>query len=200
MCVNMLGEGFDLPDLKIAALHDKHRSEAVTLQFIGRFTRARSDLGDATVIANVALGDINEPLKALYAEDADWNRLISNIGQSRTEREVRREAVFEGFAVPPERFPLETLSPRMSTVIYKTGGAVWRPELIEEVFPPTSIVEGPAYQSARKPSNPRQEGSGSAEMDDFEGRPKHRIQSLHDSLGRRAGPAVCSLFASQGHA
>ena len=143
LCVNMLGEGFDLPDLKIAALHDKHRSEAVTLQFIGRFTRARSDLGDATVIANVALGDINEPLKALYAEDADWNHLINNIGQSRTEREVRREAVFEGFTAAPERFPLETLSPRMSTVIYKTDGVVWQPELIEEVFPPTSIVEGP---------------------------------------------------------
>ena len=34
-----LGEGFDLPDLKVAALHDIHKSLAVTLQFIGRFTR-----------------------------------------------------------------------------------------------------------------------------------------------------------------
>ncbi|WP_346763412.1 hypothetical protein [Escherichia sp. E4694] len=35
----MLGEGYDLPNLKIAALHDHHKSLAVTLQFIGRFTR-----------------------------------------------------------------------------------------------------------------------------------------------------------------
>jgi superfamily II DNA or RNA helicase len=33
ICVNMLGEGFDLPHLKIAALHAPHRSLAVTLQF-----------------------------------------------------------------------------------------------------------------------------------------------------------------------
>ena len=50
ICVDMLGEGFDLPRLKIAGLHDRHRSEAVTLQFIGRFTRAERGLGDATVI------------------------------------------------------------------------------------------------------------------------------------------------------
>lgn len=35
VCVDMLGEGFDLPELKIAGLHDKHKSEAVTLQFVG---------------------------------------------------------------------------------------------------------------------------------------------------------------------
>ena len=143
VCVNMLGEGFDFPDLKIAALHDKHKSEAVTLQFIGRFTRARNDLGDATVIANVALGNTNEPLKALYAEDADWNRLISNIGQSRTDQEIRREEVFEGFSEAPERFPLETLHPRMSTVIYRGSGNNWTPEQIEDCFPPGTIVEGP---------------------------------------------------------
>ena len=143
VCVDMLGEGFDLPDLKVAALHDKHKSEAVTLQFVGRFTRSRSDLGDATVIANVALGDVNEPLKSLYAEDADWNRLINAIGRTRTDQEVRREAVFEGFSDVPERFPLETLNPRMSTVVYKVGDTVWQPELIEEVFPAGTIVEGP---------------------------------------------------------
>ena len=39
VCVDMLGEGFDLPELKIAALHDHHKSIAVTIQFVGRFTR-----------------------------------------------------------------------------------------------------------------------------------------------------------------
>ncbi len=39
ICVDMLGEGFDLPELKIAALHDHHKSVAVTIQFVGRFTR-----------------------------------------------------------------------------------------------------------------------------------------------------------------
>jgi len=43
-CVDMLGEGFDLPRLKIAGLHDRQASETVTLQFIGRFTRSQSGL------------------------------------------------------------------------------------------------------------------------------------------------------------
>ncbi len=39
VCVDMLGEGFDLPELKIAAFHDIRKSLAVTLQLAGRFTR-----------------------------------------------------------------------------------------------------------------------------------------------------------------
>jgi superfamily II DNA or RNA helicase len=39
VCVDMLGEGFDMPELKIAAFHDLRKSLAVTLQLAGRFTR-----------------------------------------------------------------------------------------------------------------------------------------------------------------
>jgi superfamily II DNA or RNA helicase len=39
VCVDMLGEGFDLPALKVAAVHEPHKSLGVTLQFIGRFAR-----------------------------------------------------------------------------------------------------------------------------------------------------------------
>ncbi|WP_290088599.1 helicase C-terminal domain-containing protein [uncultured Duncaniella sp.] len=35
VCVNMLGEGYDLPQLKIAAIHDERQSLPITLQFIG---------------------------------------------------------------------------------------------------------------------------------------------------------------------
>ncbi len=52
ICVNMLGEGFNFPSLKIAAIHAPHRSLGVTLQFVGRFARtAGSDLGRATFLA-----------------------------------------------------------------------------------------------------------------------------------------------------
>lgn len=143
VCVDMLGEGFDLPELKIAALHDKQRSEAVTFQFVGRFTRTRNDLGDATVIANITGTDIKESLRALYAEDADWNRVLSVVGAARTEKERRREEVFAGFSDVPEHFPLETLTPRMSTVVYKTNCSSWQPHAVEDLFKPGSIVEGP---------------------------------------------------------
>ena len=60
VCVDMLGEGFDFPRLKIAALHDVHKSLPVTIQFTGRFTRAVPRLGTATVVANMANRSMQE--------------------------------------------------------------------------------------------------------------------------------------------
>src|SRR5271157_275796 len=78
VCVDMLGEGFDLAQLKIAAIHDTHKSLAVLLQFTGRFTRvANAEIGDATVIANIADQRVSDALDRLYSEDADWNALLS---------------------------------------------------------------------------------------------------------------------------
>ena len=85
VCVDMLGEGFDLPQLKIAAIHDTHKSLAVLLQFTGRFTRtAGNDIGDATVIANIADQRVSEALDRLYSEDADWNSLLSEFSSKAT--------------------------------------------------------------------------------------------------------------------
>ncbi|TGT44425.1 DEAD/DEAH box helicase family protein [Mesorhizobium sp. M8A.F.Ca.ET.165.01.1.1] len=149
VCVDMLGEGFDLPDLKIAGLHDKHKSESVTLQFIGRFTRARQDLGTATVIANIQAGNTASSLNALFAEDADWNHILAVIGHNRTERERRREDLFGGFPdAAIETFPLETIEPRFSTVIYRTTCAEWDPTAVEQSSGPWStIVEPPAINA-----------------------------------------------------
>lgn len=80
ICVNMLGEGFDLPSLKVAAVHDMHRSLAILLQFTGRFTRvAGKNIGDATVVANIADTRVSAALERLYSEDADWNKLLSEL-------------------------------------------------------------------------------------------------------------------------
>jgi superfamily II DNA or RNA helicase len=80
VCVNMLGEGFDLPELKVAAIHDLHKSLAVLLQFTGRFTRSTGDrIGDASVVANIAEPNVSSALERLYSEDADWNQLLSEL-------------------------------------------------------------------------------------------------------------------------
>ncbi len=80
VCVNMLGEGFDLPQLKVAAIHDTHKSLAILLQFTGRFTRSSAEsIGDATVIANIAEQGVSSALERLYSEDADWNHLLSEL-------------------------------------------------------------------------------------------------------------------------
>lgn len=83
IAVNMLGEGFDLPQLKIAALHDTHKSLAVLLQFTGRFTRsAGKSIGEATVVANIADPGVSSALERLYSEDADWNQLLNELSSS----------------------------------------------------------------------------------------------------------------------
>lgn len=87
VCVGMLGEGFDLPKLKIAALHDIHKSVSVTLQFIGRFIRSQKDpafcIGNAKFVANIANPKVKGMLDELYEQDADWNRIIKEIGRKK---------------------------------------------------------------------------------------------------------------------
>ncbi|MBU9848654.1 DEAD/DEAH box helicase, partial [Rahnella aceris] len=88
VCVNMLGEGFDLPELKIAALHDTHKGINITLQFTGRFTRTKHNLGNAKFIANIADQKVNSALQDLYKEDSDWNKLIREVGEAKLDDEV----------------------------------------------------------------------------------------------------------------
>ena len=130
VCVEMLGEGFDLPHLKIAAIHDTHKSLAVLLQFAGRFSRtANSGIGDATVIANIADQDVSIGLERLYSEDADWNFLLAEMS-SHAVREHRelidflRESVSlnakeDGDATTSVSPTL--LRPKFSTVVYKVS-------------------------------------------------------------------------------
>jgi len=128
VCVDMLGEGFDLPELKIAAFHDIRKSLAITLQLAGRFTRSRSDLGEATFIANIADIDVRDELKKLYEQDADWNALLDES----SEEAIGEEQAFHDFAKDfvdfPDDVPLRNLYPATSTAIYKTTGKAWKPE------------------------------------------------------------------------
>ena len=64
VCVDMFGEGIDLPNLKIAAIHDKYKSLPITLQFIGRFARVSNEkIGNASLVANIMIEEVNEEIK-----------------------------------------------------------------------------------------------------------------------------------------
>lgn len=132
VCVDMFGEGFDMPELKVAALHDMHKSLAITLQFTGRFTRSRADLGEATMVANIAGANVGESLRALYAEDADWNIVLRELSMGATGRQARRAELLRGFEPPPAVIPLQNVSPKMSTVAYRTLCENWRPDRIAD--------------------------------------------------------------------
>ncbi|MGY3505210.1 DEAD/DEAH box helicase [Bradyrhizobium sp. USDA 4471] len=141
VCVDMLGEGFDLPELKIAGVHDVFASVAVTLQFVGRFARARTDLGTATLIANTDQDRVDRALAKLYAEEADWNLLISTINADRVGREMERAAVFEGFEGDLSEIPLQTIEPSMNTLVFVARECNrWDPHRIEDVVPQGSFV------------------------------------------------------------
>lgn len=92
VCVNMFGEGIDIPTLKIAAIHDKYKSLPITLQFIGRFARTSDKkLGNAKLVTNVAIDDLKEGIEDLYHQDSDWNRLLNVKSNNTIEKEFRLE-------------------------------------------------------------------------------------------------------------
>lgn len=134
VCVDMLGEGFDFPSLKIAALHDIHKSLAITLQFTGRFTRVGSELGDATMIANVADPSVDQALQGLYGEDADWNKLLVTLADGATDQHVQDTELLQGFRGEDEVISIRNIDPKMATVVFRAVGAQWRPEQVTEVF------------------------------------------------------------------
>ena len=135
VCVDMLGEGFDLPALKVAAVHDPHKSLAVTLQFIGRFARVGGEgLGTASVFVPRHAGDVDDRLRRLYGEDSDWNALIRDLTQVEVDRE-RERSDFEGsFGAVPHEIAMRSLQPKMSTVVYRAEQLQWSPDAIYELF------------------------------------------------------------------
>lgn len=129
ICVNMLGEGFDLPELKIAAIHDERQSLPITLQFVGRFTRTSfNSLGNASFITNIAYPPIQQELNHLYAKNADWNLLLPNMSEGATYKEIDFQEFLEGFNdLENSRIPFQNISPAMSSVVYRNNGNEWNP-------------------------------------------------------------------------
>ena len=128
VCVDMLGEGFDLPELKIAAFHDIRKSLPITLQLAGRFTRTKKNLGNPTFIANIAQADVNEELKDLYSRDPDWNSLLPRASKDAIDEEANLWEFLEGFEKFPADISLLNFRPALSTVVYKTKCEEWKPD------------------------------------------------------------------------
>lgn len=141
VCVDMLGEGFDLPELKIAAFHDIRKSLAVTLQLAGRFTRSRPDLGSATFVANLAEVDVQDELRKLYTRDPDWNYLLPQLSDTVIDAQISFKAFVDGFANFPEDLPLTQIRPATSTVVYRTQCENWTPDRFRSGIPGIASFE-----------------------------------------------------------
>jgi len=141
VCVDMLGEGFDLPELKIAAFHDIRKTLAVTLQLAGRFTRARLDLGDAVFIANTADVDVQDELRKLYTRDPDWNVLLPQLSERMIGEQLSLQEFLRGFTEFTKEIPLKTVRPATSTVVYRTACDAWTPENFRAGIPSLHTCE-----------------------------------------------------------
>lgn len=145
VCVNMLGEGFDLPALKVAAMHDPQKSLAVTLQFIGRFARTSTygKFGTASMFVARKEAGVDRRLRELYAEDSDWNIVLRNLTEATVDEEKAISDFDNGFTSKPEEVTLRNLLPKMSTVAYRTPSSSWEPENIVDYFGEESLFTEP---------------------------------------------------------
>ncbi len=131
ICVEMLKEGFDHPEFKIAAVHGMHKSLSVLLQFIGRFTRTRSDLGDASFVINFADEKMSNELENLFQEGAGWENVISEIADARKQQ---AESLLEflqdcqplaGFDSPDINLNPKVVYPPLSCISFKCKNVDW---------------------------------------------------------------------------
>lgn len=137
VCVDMFGEGIDIPNLKIAAVHEKYKSLPITLQFIGRFARSSEGLGAATVITNIANDELNESLQELYAQDSDWNVLLHVLANREINKELSLQELAQGFdSASLHGMTIQQLRPKISMIAYNTNEKEWNHGAIYNLFDP----------------------------------------------------------------
>ncbi|MFI1518603.1 DEAD/DEAH box helicase [Kitasatospora cineracea] len=149
VCVDMLGEGFDLPALKVAALHDVKKSLSPMIQLIGRFSRSASGIGTASVFVAQDPTVASSALRDLLREDADWNLLLHDITERATAAVEEVSEFDASFTGAPDEVAVNVLQPKMSAVAHRAPLPAWSPERALEVYPPGSILGSEIAVSSR---------------------------------------------------
>ena len=132
ICVDMLKEGFDYPDFKVAAVHSIHKSLAVLLQFIGRFTRTQDGLGDASFVVNYAEENIPTELENLFQEGSGWEEVINEVADAKKAEAASLLSFLQGckplagFDSPDVELNPKLVFPALSCVCYQCDNVNWR--------------------------------------------------------------------------
>lgn len=91
VCIDQIGEGLDIPSLKVAVLHKPRQSFPATVQFVGRICReATGDIGRPHLIA--CPDDVRGPLQRLYTHDNSWGDFVPEMVDQIVGRAARRSA------------------------------------------------------------------------------------------------------------
>jgi len=136
--VGMLGEGFDLPSLRLAAYHDKHKSVASTIQLIGRLVRSHSDFPQPSVLVTVQDADVYPGLRGalwdLYQEDADWPLLLPGIIDDAIAAEAADKAFVKQLTSSPAELSLESIRPLVRATVSEVRDD-WAPPFVDGSVP-----------------------------------------------------------------
>lgn len=97
ICVDMFGEGYDFPKLKVAALHAPHKSLVPTIQFIGRFARIDETTGTPTLVA--PLFRVREATASLLKEGVNLAQMIDDAAHAQIQGDAEDQAFVETLPV-----------------------------------------------------------------------------------------------------
>lgn len=131
ICVEMLKEGFDYPNFKVAAVHDVHKSLSVIIQFIGRFTRTQQGLGDASFVVNYADEKMSTELENLFQEGCGWEDVVSEIADRKKQEAeslltfLQNCRPFSSFDSPDTNLNPKLVYPALSCVVYQCNEVDW---------------------------------------------------------------------------
>ena len=131
VCVEMLKEGFDYPNFKVAAVHGVHKSLGVLLQFIGRFTRTKKTLGDASFVVNFADEKMSSELEDLFQDGVGWEQVISEVADAKKAEAESLLAFlqgcepYSGFDTPDIELNPKLVYPALSCICFRTGACDW---------------------------------------------------------------------------
>jgi superfamily II DNA or RNA helicase len=166
VCVNMLGEGFNYPNLKIAAIHAPHKSLAVTLQFIGRFARTVGEnLGRATFIA--VPSEVEIEAERMYDSQAVWSEIVQNLSAAKVHEEAQVREVLESFdpsehiAPDLQDLSIYALEPYFHAKVFQLDATVDMrrridfPESLQVVYAAFSEAHSAAIYITQEISQPR---------------------------------------------
>jgi superfamily II DNA or RNA helicase len=148
--VGMLGEGFDLPAIRLVSYHDKHKSVPATVQLIGRLARVDERFPQTSRLLTVTDADVYPELRGalreLYDEDADWATILPGI----LDEEIARVQEDRSFAagLPDSTTEVDPghLAPLKRALVYEVP-AEWEPGFLLEL--PDELVAGEGFLGGR---------------------------------------------------
>lgn len=140
VCIDQIGEGLDIPNLKVAVLHKPRQSFPATVQFVGRICReATTDIGEPHLIA--CPDDVRGPLQRLYTHDNSWRVFVPKLVDRIVGKSARLSAFHGVVDVETELdLQVEDIQPFFSVRVYKSSGNdplkfETTPDLREDVVP-----------------------------------------------------------------